>query len=105
MCACRIVVSFGLLSRRIHSGTGNNRNFPERRSGCYRDRNECVALAIDITSIVRFIPLIWVLPLFFGLPGVEITPAIADVCSALLAVPLTRKVLLEMNSEGLVKNK
>ena len=52
-----------------------------------------------------FIPLIWVLPLFFGLPGVEITPAIADVCSALLAVPLTRKVLLEMNSEGLVKNK
>lgn len=52
-----------------------------------------------------FIPLVWVLPLFFGLPGVEITPAIADVCSALLAVPLTRKVLLEMNSEGLVKNK
>lgn len=52
-----------------------------------------------------FIPLILVLPLFFGLPGVEITPAIADVCSALLAVPLTRKVLLEMNSEGLVKNK
>lgn len=43
-----------------------------------------------------FIPLIWILPAFFGLKGVEITPAIADVCSALLAIPLTRKVLLEM---------
>ena len=50
-----------------------------------------------------FIPLVWILPLFFGLTGVEITPAIADVCSALLAIPLTRKVLLEMKTEGSVK--
>lgn len=50
-----------------------------------------------------FIPLVWILPLFLGLTGVEITPAIADVCSALLAIPLTRKVLLEMKTEGLVK--
>ena len=50
-----------------------------------------------------FIPLVWILPLFLGLTGVEITPAIADVCSALLAIPLTRKVLLEMKTEGSVK--
>lgn len=50
-----------------------------------------------------FIPLVWILPQFFGLRGVEMTPAIADVLSALLAVPLTRKVLLEMNA-GVLKS-
>lgn len=36
---------------------------------------------------VFFLPLIWILPHFFGISGVEITQPIADVCSVLLCIP------------------
>ena len=47
-----------------------------------------------------FIPFIWLLPIWFGLQGVEMSQAWADVCSALLAIPLAGKVLQEMKKKG-----
>ena len=47
-----------------------------------------------------FIPLIFILPRCFGLFGVEITQACADVCTFLLAIPLARGVLADMKKEG-----
>ena len=59
-------------------------------------------LKASITASARnglfFIPLILVLPRLFGLTGVEITQAIADVCSFCLSVPLARSELKEMKT-------
>lgn len=43
-----------------------------------------------------FIPLILILPVCFGLLGVQMTQAVADVCTLLLSIPLTLSVLKEM---------
>ena len=56
----------------------------------------------SVTSSSRngifFIPLILLLPRFFGLTGVEITQACADVLSFLLAVPLAASELRRMDA-------
>ena len=46
-----------------------------------------------------FIPLILVLPQLWGLTGVEVTQAISDVLTFLLAVPLTASVIREMRRD------
>ena len=43
-----------------------------------------------------FIPLILLLPLWFGLQGVEMCQAVSDVCTFLLAVPLVWSVFRKM---------
>ena len=43
-----------------------------------------------------FVPLIFILPHFFGLQGVEMCQAVADMLTFLLAIPLTCGVLVEM---------
>ena len=43
-----------------------------------------------------FVPLIFVLPHFFGLQGVEMCQAVSDMLTFLLAIPLTCGVLVEM---------
>ena len=46
-----------------------------------------------------FIPLIFVLPSLFGLQGVEMCQAVSDMCTFLLAIPLTFSVLFEMKRQ------
>lgn len=46
-----------------------------------------------------FIPFILILPHFFGLQGVEMCQAVSDLCSFLLAIPLTIPVLNEMKNK------
>lgn len=46
-----------------------------------------------------FIPLILLLPFCLGLQGVEMTQAVADLCSFLLALPLTVPVLRAMRAD------
>ena len=57
----------------------------------------------SITSAARngifFIPLILILPKLFGLTGVEITQAAADVCSFALTVPMARSELIRMKDD------
>lgn len=45
-----------------------------------------------------FIPLILILPAFFGLLGVQMTQAVADVFTLMLSIPLTLSVLKEMKT-------
>lgn len=45
-----------------------------------------------------FIPLILILPVFFGLLGVQMTQAVADVFTLILSIPLTLSVLKEMKA-------
>lgn len=45
---------------------------------------------------IFFIPLIWILPLFFGLLGVQMCQTWSDLCSFLLSLPLGLSVLREM---------
>ena len=40
-----------------------------------------------------FIPLIFILPRIFGLPGVEYCQAVADVCAFIVSVPFSISVL------------
>lgn len=47
-----------------------------------------------------FIPLILVLPSFFGLKGVIVCQAVADVCSFMIAFPLMMNTLRELNRRG-----
>lgn len=47
-----------------------------------------------------FIPLIFLLPHFLGLQGVEMCQAMADLLSFLLAIPLTCSVLKELKEKG-----
>ena len=47
-----------------------------------------------------FIPLILLLPFCLGLQGVEMTQAVADLCSFLLALPLTGPVLRAMRADA-----
>ena len=46
-----------------------------------------------------FIPLILLLPQWLGLFGVEISQAIADLFSAIVAIPLTKKAWIEMRRD------
>lgn len=46
-----------------------------------------------------FVPFIFILPRFFGLQGVEMCQAVSDLCTFLLALPLTFGVLLEMKRQ------
>ena len=48
---------------------------------------------------IFFLPLIWILPYFFGLFGVEITQMVADIGTFLLSLPLGISVLREMMQE------
>ena len=51
-----------------------------------------------------FVPLIFILPHFFGLQGVEMCQAVADMLTFLLAIPLTCGVLVEMKrKEGVLE--
>lgn len=43
-----------------------------------------------------FIPLIVILPYFFGLKGVEMCPAMSDLCSFVLTMPILRSALTRM---------
>lgn len=45
---------------------------------------------------IFFIPLIWILPYFFGLLGVQMCQTWSDICSMLISVPLGVGVLKEM---------
>ena len=53
-------------------------------------------LLASVRQGLFFIPLIFLLPRFLGLMGVEMCQAVADVLSFLLAVPLTYGVLKEL---------
>ncbi len=61
------------------------------------------AVRASIVAMARqglfFIPLILILPRIFGLTGVEVCQAVADVCAFILAVPLGISVLKEMKTE------
>lgn len=46
-----------------------------------------------------FIPLIFILPHFFGLLGVEMCQACADVCSFIMAVPIAWSAFRDMRRE------
>ena len=46
-----------------------------------------------------FIPFILLLPTFLGLKGVEICQAVSDLCSFILAVPLTIGILKKMRTD------
>ncbi|MBR0538509.1 MAG: MATE family efflux transporter [Clostridia bacterium] len=48
---------------------------------------------------IFFIPAILVLPVFFGLTGVEITQTVADICAFLLSVPLAAAELKRMKTD------
>lgn len=50
-----------------------------------------------------FIPLILILPSYLGLQGVEMCQAAADLCSFLLAIPLTIPVLRKLRNNQVVK--
>ncbi len=45
---------------------------------------------------IFFIPLIWILPMFFGLLGVQMSQTWSDICSFVLSLPLGISVLREM---------
>ena len=46
-----------------------------------------------------FVPFIFILPHFFGLQGVEMCQAVSDLCTFLLAIPLSLGVLWEMKRQ------
>lgn len=48
---------------------------------------------------IFFIPLIWILPMFFGLLGVQMCQTWSDICSFLLSLPLGISVLREMKAQ------
>ncbi len=45
---------------------------------------------------IFFLPLIAVLPYFFGLTGVEVCQAVADICALTLSIPIGMSVIREM---------
>ena len=61
-------------------------------------------LKASIVTLARqgifFVPAITLLPMAFGLFGVQIAQAAADVCSFFLAVPLVRSVLKTLNTDA-----
>lgn len=48
-----------------------------------------------------FLPAIWILPLFWGVLGVQMSQPAADICTFILAVPLGISVLRELNQKKL----
>ena len=56
------------------------------------------SIASSSRNGIFFIPLILILPRLFGLTGVEITQAVADILSFLLAIPLARSELRKMKT-------
>lgn len=53
---------------------------------------------------IFFLPLIAILPYFFGLAGVEICQAVSDFCALTVSIPLGVSVIREMRREGLDEN-
>jgi len=45
-----------------------------------------------------FIPLVWILSFAFGIPGIQMTQAVADLLTLFCAIPLQRKVLRELSA-------
>lgn len=45
-----------------------------------------------------FIPLVWILTVAFGIPGLQMTQAIADLLTLFCAIPLQRKVLRQLSA-------
>ena len=64
-------------------------------------------LIASITSSARngifFVPLILILPFFFGLRGVEMTQAVADVMTFLFCIPIASRELRRLGEEDLQK--
>ena len=62
-----------------------------------------ITLPATILSMCRqgifFIPILYIAPLFLGLQGVEMTQAIADVLTFLLAIPMAVKFYKSINTE------
>ncbi len=58
------------------------------------------AVKASVVAVARqgifFIPLIWILPFFFGLLGVQMCQTWSDVCTMLISVPMGIGVLREM---------
>jgi putative MATE family efflux protein len=55
-------------------------------------------------SGIFFVPAILILPMFFGLLGVQMSQAVADVCSLILSIPLVVTTLAEMKRMEKVEN-
>ncbi len=49
---------------------------------------------------IFFIPLIWILPHFFGLFGVQVCQPVADFCTLFLSLPMGIGVLKEMKTQS-----
>ena len=64
-------------------------------------------LKASVTAAARsgifFIPAILILPQVLGLLGVQMSQAVADVCSLILTIPLTFSVLAEMKRQEKVE--
>ena len=62
-----------------------------------------ITLPATILSMCRqgifFIPILYIAPLFLGLQGIEMTQAIADVLTFLLAIPMAVKFYKSINTE------
>ena len=48
---------------------------------------------------IFFLPILYIAPLFLGLQGVEMTQALADVCTFLLAIPMAVKVYKSLSHQ------
>ena len=59
-------------------------------------------LAAASRSGLFFIPLIWLLPQYLGLAGVEMCQALADICSFALCLPLALRAFREMQKNDMV---
>ena len=58
-------------------------------------------LKASITASARngifFIPLILILPIFFGMTGVQITQTVSDVLTFILIIPMAQSEIMSMN--------
>lgn len=59
-------------------------------------------LAAASRSGLFFIPLIWLLPQYLGLAGVEMCQALADICSFALCLPLALRAFREMQKNDMI---
>lgn len=59
-------------------------------------------LAAASRSGLFFIPLIWLLPQYLGLAGVEMCQALADICSFALCLPLALRAFREMQKNDII---
>ena len=63
-----------------------------------KQKNRTLSVLLFVFFII--VAVITLLPLAFGLFGVQIAQAAADLCSFFLAIPLCRSVLKTMNEDG-----